>query len=369
MEKLPVELFPVIFGFILPTSVTTYDKTLYELPFLKQQALARALYACRLVCRRWEALLSPSIAFRDCYTPAADRRLLEMLESRGGHVRRLVIRYLDAPNTEFVPSSRFVLDTLAACPGLTHFCWYGDTPYRFLTNPSNHPPHQSITRLDWNFADNSIVQFRRLVEHLPALEHLTVMGAIFKKHRPFILPDSVTTLQLCFRGFPLDLWIKHWSKSQSSLLVNLITSNYGFGFKSFSQEVAMIDIRPDPRSMSTKRAIEGFFRGLPSGNARGALTYSGVFYTLPDIVDPDQPLQHRQYTWVDEIALKTAGHSSMTEGERWTALMPHLEFISHCFPNLRSIDLYDDFHNWKEKPELQAFEAFVEARGITLRYL
>jgi len=58
------------------------------------------------------------------------------------------------------------------------------------------------------------------------------------------------------------------------------------------------------------------------------------------------------------LSLKTSDYE--TEEERWTAALPHLGSVVNWFPNLRSVDLYDDFNNWKERPEVQGFLALAE---------
>lgn len=213
-----------------------------------------------------------------------------------------------------------------------------------------------------------------MVFHSPVLEYITAMGKLQRLGPYYNLPGSVTTLGLCFNSRVLDSWIGNRVHIPSLKRLVVMNSESPVTFSSFAKQVNTIDLRPDPLTdedeltRGPKEDFGIYLARLPSGDARGTLVYSGIFYTPPPTLY-DQYGQLLQYEWVSAITLKTSGSSRMTERERWNALVHHLDFIPHSFPNLESVDLCDDFHNWKNRPELLVFEVLVKKRGIALRYV
>ena len=87
MEKLPGEL--MIFGFLSPTLVTTYDTILYDMPFEEQFRLIEGLSSCQDVCKQWRSIAdeNPALFSREYCITAASKELM----SRGPHIKRLVV--------------------------------------------------------------------------------------------------------------------------------------------------------------------------------------------------------------------------------------------------------------------------------------
>jgi hypothetical protein len=163
-------------------------------------------------------------------------------------------------------------------------------------------------------------------------------------------------------------WVRDsWDGGQA--LEHVITSGPypPFGF-------LMVELRPDPSSTTrpAKTAFEDFVRGcLPKGSSKGGtLIYSCTTYPPAERYDL---VPQKSGDWVDKIVLKTSGSSHKTEEEKWDAVQRHLDFVLRMFRNITSVDLHDDFREWKEDPMkgevLEAFEKSAQKLGVAVGYI
>ena len=361
---------------LAPTLVTTYDITLYDIPFEEQFRSIQGLSSCQNVYETWKSIADENLRLfsREYCISTASEELKEELTNKGIHVKRLVIR---PPAGERKESIKPILDILAVCTRLTYIHW--DRWHPFIRPPLSYlSQHRNLTRLEWYFAPDTATTdlFARMIECSPALKYITVMGHVeghytgsaFK--RVIHVPASVTTLGICFGSFHIALWIKNcWVLEKPITLVAMVS---GIAFKALAEEATTINLRSDLRITEAEpvQQDEFTFRSYleepARGTSRGTLAFSGIFFTPPSDAGPNQQLL--RYEWVRVAVLKTLGRSCMTEEERWNALLPHLDFIDipHHFPSLEEIYVYDDFHNWKERPELLAFEASVNGWQVRI---
>ena len=386
MEKLPGEL--MIFGFLSPTLVTTYDMILYDTPFKEQFRLIEGLSSCQDVRKQWRSIAdeNPALFSREYCITAASKELM----SRGPHIKRLVVLLPpDKTNASDDPSAsdnfpsagsaisaetksiKPILEGLAVRPQLTYIHWDCRHPF---TPPlrSDYPRLQNLTRLDLYFTLDTIRLFVGIVKYSPTLEYITIIGCITKSGSAltgtFTLPASVTTTGIYFQGLHLDAWIKDsWIIHHP---ITLVAMAPGATFRFLATKAARIDLRPSLRTSEEESAqalgpteFEHHLIRLPREGERGTLAYSVIFFVPPSNIRPEEQ------EWVKVIALRTSDCSRMTEGERWSALLPHLDLIPRSFPSLQTIYLHYDFHNWRERPELHAFEASVSGRGMSLEYV
>ena len=176
MEKLPGEL--MIFGFLSPTLVTTYDTILYDTPFEEQFRLIEGLSSCQDVRKQWRSIAdeNPALFSREYCITAASKELM----SRGPHIKRLVVllppdktNASDDPSAGDDPSAsdnfpsagsaipaetksiKPILEGLAVRPQLAYIHWDCRHPF---TPPlrSDYPRLQNLTRLDWYFTLDTI---------------------------------------------------------------------------------------------------------------------------------------------------------------------------------------------------------------------
>ena len=386
MEKLPGELLLMIFKFLSPTLITTYNTILYDTPFEEQFRLIEGLSSCQDVCKKWKSIAdeNPALFSREYCFSTASKEPKEELMSRGPHIKRLVVRLFPDNTSANNDSSsagpsvtpaktisiRPILEGLTVRTQLAYIYWDCRCPFT-CPRLSNYPQLQNLTRLDWYFTLDTISMFEEIVARSPALEYITIMGDLGigePSMGHIILPASVTTIAIDFMGLRFDRWIKRsWIIDDSITLVAMVE---GIAYKFLAEKATRIDLRPslctleeEPPQALGPTQFEKYLMWLPRGDDRGTLAYSVIFFAPPSNLRPEEQ------EWVEVIDLKTSGRSHMTEGERWNALLPHLDLISHYFPSLKTIRLYYNFHNWTERPELHAFKASVEGRGIILEYI
>lgn len=346
MERIPTELFPIIFANFLPPLVLNIATT-NDIPLDEEVKLFKALSACKLVCKKWRDILErPSYLSRDAYNITEGSKLsLDRLRAKNEYVERVVVK--EASNTKSSVDSVFT-----ACPNVRHVSWTCDIPrYEYLRRFS-YPPLDRLRRLDWrflisNFMESAIV-FGKLVENSPALECITFTEAEGGPFNPGLqpltilsIPSSVATLGYFSsnqRGSTLLDWFGYdWNRASK----HVITS--GRWAREARINCSRIELRPNPSStlQPAEFDLENFiFQYLPlfgDGSRKATLIYSCTTYA------PVKRITPVQVEWINKIALKTSGSSYRTEDEKWNAVKGHLNFVLKGFPNLESVDLCDDF--------------------------
>jgi len=199
----------------------------------------------------------------------------------------------------------------------------------------------------------------------PALERLTIMGAIFGTPGTLpsvTLPRSIKTIALFFRDINLDRWIgSQWALNGASL-TSLVATTGGFAYQRFLDlgHVTNVYLRPQPPiqpGQFHKEEIQYQLCGLPDNGSRGTLVYSSFFYLPP-------PPGSCRIQWVKILFLKTSGFGGGTENERWTALLTHLPFVLEAFPNLKRVYIFGVLAKWRKRSELQEFAASAKGKAI-----
>jgi hypothetical protein len=313
MQNLPIELPLTIFEFFSPTPVATHHANTDDTPFLEQEELVRTLSACSTVWKGFEEGAGSPIFFRNCCVAAdASKEWVKAMKDYGIHVRRLVIEA--GPH----PECRRTHPQYPGCLPRARSLPLGWTHSELHPNPSGYPRHYNLTRLDWTFDGKllSPASFETILQHLPTLQYLTIMGEFLGRMSPppVLLPDTVTTLGL-YTGdnrSGLDYWVQRWADLPTPSLKHLVVGDYGFAYRAFAKKVPTIDLRPNPRTNAggfTSVPVTGVFKrfvnGLPTEDSRGALVYSGIFYVppCPYIENPSRkypppklPWPH-QYPW------------------------------------------------------------------------
>jgi len=320
MANLIVKLLLKIFKHFSRALITTYDQNLYDIPFQEQFRLAGTLASCQRVCKAWRSLADNNLSLflQDCCVrmaseePRVGERLRDWSKKGSEHVKRLVIRLPKLGPDETRSIGPAILEVLAACAGLA------DIHCSHPLNLDMLPCHQNLTGLDRRFSRDSVTAFKTTLQHSPVLKYVTIN-----------LPASITTIGLDFEGRPLDSWIRDRLGTTSSL-TNLVAMTSGSAYNALAKLVTAVDLRPS----------------------------SGIFYSPPSLLYSED-----RYEWVSKVSLKTSGSSRIIK-ERWNAFLSHLHFIPVCSPNLRRVNLRDDFRNWRQRQELQATEQLIEKRGI-----
>lgn len=362
------ELIIIVIKFLQIPLAVTYDQANHETPFPLQYKSARVLSTCQEVSRQWRFCASrvpPSIVFRDSSVCLGNEVVKNRLVAHGNHIKRLFVQPPDCQGEEKKINHRSIATILGACPALVYIHW---NTLQSPDLPSLLPTLQNLTRLDFSFHRDSVPRFKRLVSRAPALEYITVMGIIGGGDMPpFVtLPHSVTTISLSYSGATFDQWIQNRWHAPS--LACLISSVPGLGFKKLAKRATKIDLRPSfavGLGQYSENNFEPQIHALPKLGRKGTLVYSTFFCPPLHLVDEEKP----QFQWVQALSLKTSGSSDETKEERWAAASLHLGSVLDWFPNLTSIDLYDDFGDWKEREEVQVFAALAEESEIVLRYV
>jgi len=360
------ELVTIIIEYLQLPLAVAYDQARHDAPLPLQCESARAISTCRMISPTWKSCVEkmPSTLFRDSCVFDCEQVAMDQLMAHGIHVKRLFVRSPKRQEQD-INHGGSVAAILGACPELIYIHWACLRPPNL---PSQFPQLQNLTRLDFRFTPDAVPGFRCLMSHAPALGHVTIMGVINDVELPplITLPGSVTTVGLCFSGSTFDEWIaKRWTVPSLDCLVAMTA---GSAYKSLAKRATIIDLRPSFAKNPGDLLGNNFSRqlhGLPLYR-KGTLVYSTFF---PPPIRTAPGAQPRQFQWVEALSLKTSGYGDETEEERWTAALPHLESVIDWFPNLESVDLYDDFSDWKEKPEVQEFVALTEQEGIAWRYV
>lgn len=376
MESLPTELLLTIFEQFLPPLVNDITTT-NDIPLKEQVELLKNLVACQLVCRMWRGIVeNPTLR---------DPMLRDGLGDKGKHVKRLVLGRVSSIRSTFN-------SILADCPNVTYVSWACKVPSKFnkcLDHVSS--PLQHLRRLDWKFSGNleeSVELFIELVRRSPVLECITIAETEDSQLNgssdiDFHIPDSVTTLgffcheENATSALPLYapkvIWrILRWIRDRwggGRALNHVITSGPFPPFR-----FSTIELRPNPSSVTGPAgfALEDFVeRCLPNnGSTKCTFIYSCTTYAPPERYDL---IKSRSVQWVDKVALKTLGSRHRTEDEKWNAVQRHLDFLLKRFNKLTSVDLCDDFQEWKEDDVkgkvLEEFEKLAQERGVVVRYI
>lgn len=366
----------MVFEQFLPPPVCNTTATAH-IPLQEHVKLLDNLVVCRLVCRRWKGIIegkSLQVLFsRDAYHATEDGPVSrDVSRVKWKYVKGIVVRKANGIESTFD-------SVLALFPNVAYVSWTCEISCDNYPRHVSYPLLQHLSRLDWKFSgdfENSLEAFTKLVQHSPALEYLTIVEVpeaplLGDRSVEFRIPDSVKTLGVfCHRPsvWRLLRWvIANWGRGQG--LEHVITSGEYPRFP-----FSTVELRPDPSSTTrpTKSAFGDFVRGcLPkNGTTGGTLIYSCTAYPPVECYDM---IPERSGEWVDKIILKTSGSSYRSEEDEWEVVQRHLDFVSRKFRNLASVDLHDDFQEWKKDPvKREVFEAFEESaqeRGIIVEYV
>ena len=358
MERLTDDVLRLLFVSLLPTLTTHYDTRLDDPDRRELFTLLRNLANCLLVCKRWRNFLEsePGVFLQNCYITTAKTKLNRRLKTRGACVKRLFIQ-------PFCPNGKCprIRTTLKYCAGVTYIYWDRQQGLeKHFEYPTSYPTFQNLTRLDWFFyTRDSVKAFKSLVNSSPVIQYLTIMGSFEQigfLNYTFALPDSVATIKLSFERSSciIDSWVGEWRIPATTSLNHLLSLGPRLALSSLLPKVTTLELFPHLISSMIERPI----LALPPNIC--SLAYS--VYTKPP------PLTQR-FDGVKKISFKTFARGRPSKREtRWGYARRHIDTLYTCFPNLESVDLYDDFNYWKDSPDLGAFEAWGQQR-ITVRYM
>lgn len=367
MEYLPRQLLLMIFRQFVPPPVCDTPVT-NDTPIKEEVKLLNHLATCKSVCKEWREIVEEEPLLLSYHVYEGGPVPSDNLRVKGTYVKRLLVGKVSSAESTLG-------NDLAVFPNVMHISWICEISCDKYLRHASYPRFQHLRRLDWRFSgdfENSAGSFTKIVEHSPVLEYITATETAEAPlngcwHVCFRIPDSVTTLGLfCHQPtvWRLLWWIRDsWGKGAS--LDRVITSGTypAFGFPA-------IELRPNPNSTTkpSKSALEDFVRECFIQS--GTLTYSCTVYAPPERYDLIPP---RRSKHVNKIALMTSGSSYKTEVEKWAAVQQHLDFILKVFRNLTSVDLYDDFQEWKEDDVmgevLETFEKSAQQFSIAVRYM
>lgn len=145
-------------------------------------------------------------------------------------------------------------------------------------------------RLDWHFINSpSAHAFKKLVDHPPHIQCITVMGT-FKAWHPFncqfILLVSIRTIKLSSVDTSIDTWVRTWQVPNNTQLKHLASKHPSKAFHDLLPRVTSVEplrYRP-PRDQ-----LEFFLKALTPNIC--SLTYNPYTHSCPRFLSSSQGIK------------------------------------------------------------------------------